>query len=57
MKRKLWQSFDYYEPIKEWKMRGLQSVEDVSNVEGFIKEYEAKGAFTYYDPIFNFVES
>jgi hypothetical protein len=57
MKRKLWQSLDYYEPVKEWKMRGLQSVEDVSNEEGFIKEYEAKGAFTYYDPIFNFVES
>jgi hypothetical protein len=48
---------DYYELVKEWKIRLLQSVEDVSNSESFIKQYEENGAFTYYDPIFNFVES
>jgi hypothetical protein len=54
---KLKACLDNYEPVKEWKIRTLQNVEDISNIEGIIKQYKETGSFTYYDPIFNCVES
>ena len=46
---------DYYEPVRQWSITMLESVEEQDNPTT-AEMYAQSGAFTVYDPLFNFVD-